>query len=125
MCRPRRWMAISTHRIMAPTRQKNMSSMLSFTPFAISWASWPKNKKPAYSMSSQTGAVIHDVKVVAERVLGLVQTGKVQAIDGTEIALKADTICVHGDTPGAVEMIKEIRELLEKQGITLKAFGIS
>lgn len=74
---------------------------------------------------SQPGAVIHDVKVVAERVLGLVQTGKVQAIDGTEIALKADTICVHGDTPGAVEMIKEIRELLEKQGITLKAFGIS
>lgn len=74
---------------------------------------------------SQPGAVIHDVKVVAERVLGLVKTGKVQAIDGTEIALKADTICVHGDTPGAVEMIKEIRELLEKQGITLKAFGIS
>ncbi len=74
---------------------------------------------------SQPGAVIHDVKLVAERVLGLVKTGKVQAIDGTEIALKADTICVHGDTPGAVEMIKEIRELLEKQGITLKAFGIS
>ncbi|MDF2499541.1 MAG: lamB [Anaerosporomusa subterranea] len=72
---------------------------------------------------SQPGAVIHDVKEVAERVLGLVKTGTVRAIDGTEIALKADTICVHGDTPGAVEMIKGIRVMLDQEGVTLKAFG--
>lgn len=72
---------------------------------------------------SQPGAVIHDVKTVAERVLALVKTGKVKTIDGTEIALKADTICVHGDTPGAVEMIKEIRMRLEAEGVTLQAFG--
>lgn len=72
---------------------------------------------------SQPGAVIHDVKEVAARVLTLVKTGKMKTIDGSEIELKADTICVHGDTPGAVEMIKEIRKLLEQEGISLKAFG--
>lgn len=72
---------------------------------------------------SQAGAVIHDVKEVAQRVLSLVKTGKVRTIDGTEIALKADTICVHGDTPGAVDMIKEIRGLLENEGVALKPFG--
>ncbi|MDU4959473.1 MAG: 5-oxoprolinase subunit PxpA [Sporomusaceae bacterium] len=72
---------------------------------------------------SQPGAVIHDVDAVAERVVTLVKTGSVRAIDGTDIALKADTVCVHGDTPGAVEMIRQIRELLTQEGIALKAFG--
>jgi UPF0271 protein len=72
---------------------------------------------------SQAGAVIHDVKEVAERVLSLVKTGKMRAIDGTEIALKADTICVHGDTPGAVEMIREIRTVLDQEGVCVRPFG--
>ena len=71
----------------------------------------------------QAGAVIHDIKEVAERVVGLVKTGKVQTIDGTEIALNAQTICVHGDTPGAVDMIKEIKSRLAQQGITLERFS--
>lgn len=72
---------------------------------------------------SQAGAVIHDVKEVADRVFNIVKTGKVQAIDGTEVALNAQTICVHGDTPGAVEMIKEIKERLAKENVDVKPFG--
>lgn len=72
---------------------------------------------------TQAGSVIHDVDAVAQRVLGLVKTGRVRTIDDTEISLNAETICVHGDTPGAVEMIKKIQGLLEQEGIRLKSFG--
>jgi len=71
----------------------------------------------------QEGAVIHDVDLVAERVLSMVKNGSVTAIDGTEVPINAQTICVHGDTPGAVAMIKKIREKLDQDGVTVKAFG--
>jgi UPF0271 protein len=71
----------------------------------------------------QEGAVIHDVDLVAKRVLSMVKTGSVTSIDGTEVPINAQTICVHGDTPGAVAMIKKIREKLDQDGVTVKAFG--
>ncbi|MDT8900992.1 LamB/YcsF family protein [Anaeroselena agilis] len=71
----------------------------------------------------QEGAVIHDVDAVAERVLSMVKTGSVTAIDGAKVPINAQTICVHGDTPGAVAMIKRIREKLDHAGVTVKAFG--
>lgn len=72
---------------------------------------------------SQPGAVIHDVKEVAERVLSIVKTGVVRTIDGSEIPLKAQTICVHGDTPGAVDMIREIRTRLTQEDVLVVPFG--
>ncbi|MDR7865217.1 MAG: 5-oxoprolinase subunit PxpA [Sporomusaceae bacterium] len=71
----------------------------------------------------QEGAVIHDVDLVAQRVLSMVKNGSVTAIDGAEVPINAQTICVHGDTPGAVAMIKKIREKLDQDGVTVKAFG--
>lgn len=71
----------------------------------------------------QSGSVIHDVHAVAERVLGMAKEQKVTAIDGTVVPINAQTICVHGDTPGAVDMIKAIRTKLEAEGIEFKAFG--
>lgn len=69
------------------------------------------------------GAVIHDVDRVAERVLSMVKDKKVTSIDGSIVEISAQTICVHGDTPGAVAMIKAIRDILDQQGIQAKAFG--
>ena len=60
----------------------------------------------------EKGAVIHDHEVVAKRALKMALEGKVIAIDGTEVELKADTLCVHGDNPAAVQMVKKIREEL-------------
>lgn len=71
----------------------------------------------------QAGSVIHDVNLVAERVLMMVTSKKIISIDGAEVPIDAQTICVHGDTPGAVDMIKTIRAKLDAEGITLKAFG--
>jgi UPF0271 protein len=65
------------------------------------------------------GAVIHDQERMAEKVLKLVKESKVVCIDGTEIELKAETICVHGDNPAALELVRNIRESLLKEKIEI------
>ncbi len=69
------------------------------------------------------GSVIHDIDEVVKRVLMMVQEKQVISIDGKVIPLNAQTICVHGDSPGAVQMVAAIRAAFDKEGITLKAFG--
>lgn len=66
------------------------------------------------------GAVIHDKNLAIERVKSMVTSGKVTAIDGKEISINADSICVHGDNPEAVAFVKLIRERLEADGILIK-----
>ncbi|MEW6376674.1 MAG: 5-oxoprolinase subunit PxpA [Thermodesulfobacteriota bacterium] len=65
----------------------------------------------------EKGAVIEDHEVVAKRALKMALEGRVVAIDGTEIELKSDTLCVHGDNPAAVRMVKRIRENLKAAGV--------
>lgn len=71
----------------------------------------------------EPGAVLHDAEQVARRMLRLVETGTVEAIDGSLTAVAADSICVHGDSPGAIQMAQELRQLLEKSGVSLQAFA--
>jgi len=71
----------------------------------------------------EAGSVIHDLAQVAERVLMMVKDKSVISIDGKIVPIRVQTICVHGDTAGAVEMIKAIRTMLEIQGIQCSAFG--
>ena len=68
------------------------------------------------------GAVLHDADQIAERMLQLVQTGEVESITGQRIRLQADSICVHGDSPGAVEMARSIRQRLAQAGVSLQPF---
>jgi len=69
------------------------------------------------------GAVVRDARVVAERALMMAKEGKVIAVDGTPVDLDIQTLCVHGDTPMAVELVKAIREELEANGIVVKPTG--
>ncbi|MFQ5841033.1 MAG: LamB/YcsF family protein [Thermodesulfobacteriota bacterium] len=69
------------------------------------------------------GSVIHDPERVAERVIRMVQEGKIQSIEGDLIDLEADTICVHGDTPGAVQLAQTIRRKLQEAGIPVFSMG--
>jgi UPF0271 protein len=69
---------------------------------------------------SRPGAVIHDVAVVVERAVRMVRDGVVLTPEGREIPLKVETICVHGDTPGAPELTRRIRAGLEAAGITVR-----
>lgn len=68
------------------------------------------------------GAVLHDADAIAERMLRLVQTGEVESITGRSVPVQADSICVHGDSPGAVEMARRIRARLEQAGVALRPF---
>ena len=70
-----------------------------------------------------TGAVIHDIDQVVSRVVQMVKDQSVISITGKEVPIQTQTICVHGDTPGAVDMVKAIRTALEKENIALHAFG--
>ena len=56
---------------------------------------------------------------INEKVRRMALEGKVVAMDGTEIELKADTLCVHGDNPAAVEMVRRIRQELKDAGATV------
>lgn len=71
----------------------------------------------------EKGAVLHDPALVAARMLRLAQAGVVQAIDGSEVQVQADSICVHGDSPGAVAMARQVRQVLEQAGVAVRAFA--
>lgn len=67
-------------------------------------------------------AVLHDPQEVAARMLRLATEGVVEAIDGSRVRIEADSICVHGDSPGAVEMARQVRSLLERSGVAIRPF---
>jgi UPF0271 protein len=80
---------------------------------------------PAGALVSRSlqGAVIHDKEVVAARAVAMATEGVVDAIDGTRVAVRADSMCVHGDTAGAAELAEAIRAALVLAGIELKPFA--
>lgn len=67
-------------------------------------------------------AVLHDPQQIAARVVRLVTTGELVAVDGSTLAVQADSICLHGDTPGAVEMARQVRAALDDAGVAVRAF---
>ena len=70
----------------------------------------------------ETGAVLHDPNQIAERVAAMVATGRVTAADGSTIAVEVESVCVHGDSPGAVEIATAVRKRLLADGVELAAF---
>lgn len=70
---------------------------------------------------SQAGAMIEDSAVAIKRVLRMVKDGTIEAADGKEIHIKADTICVHGDEPKALQFVMDLRKALLDEGIAVKA----
>jgi 5-oxoprolinase (ATP-hydrolysing) subunit A len=66
-------------------------------------------------------ALLRDPKEAAQRVLRMLREGKVRSVEGRDVDVRGDTICVHGDTPGAVEFARELRAQLEREGITICA----
>lgn len=73
----------------------------------------------------KAGAVISDPDIVVARAVRMVKERTVVAIDGSVVPLEADTICVHGDTPGSDDLAARIRKGLEAAGATVKAIGLS
>ncbi|MBX4937279.1 LamB/YcsF family protein [Rhizobium binae] len=67
-------------------------------------------------------AVLHDTTVIARRMLQLAREGTIEAIDGSTIKVDAQSICVHGDSPGAVAIAQAIRQAFETDGIAVRSF---
>ena len=70
---------------------------------------------------SRSDALLHDPEEAAERVLRMLREGKVRSVDGGDVDVLAATICVHGDTPGAVDFACALRSQLEREGVTIRA----
>jgi len=69
-------------------------------------------------------AMVHDVDLAMQRVIRMVKEGKVTAVNGEDIEIQADTICVHGDEPQALEFVVKLREKLQQENIQVKNFGV-
>jgi UPF0271 protein len=72
---------------------------------------------------SQPGAMIEDVEVSVAQVLGMVLEGRVRAVSGREVPVQADSLCIHGDQPGALAFVRRIREALAQAGVEVRAIG--
>ena len=83
--------------------------------------------EPDGSLASRRkpGSVIHDPDAVVARAVRMVKERTVVATDGSAVALEADTICVHGDTPGSDALAAKIRAGLQAAGVIVKAIGAS
>lgn len=68
------------------------------------------------------GAVLHDPAAVARQAISLAVRGEVVATDGSVVPVVADSLCVHGDTPGAVRLARSVRRTLEDAGVALRPF---
>jgi UPF0271 protein len=68
---------------------------------------------------STPGSVLHDPDVVVRRAVMMIQHGRVTAVDGSPLTVRVDTLCVHGDTPGAPDLVRRLRRGLEEQGIAV------
>jgi UPF0271 protein len=79
--------------------------------------------EPDGSLQSRSipGSVIHDPETVVARAVQMVTTGTVVATDGSAIDLRADTLCLHGDTPGAADLAQRVRAGLEQAGVRVSA----
>jgi 5-oxoprolinase (ATP-hydrolysing) subunit A len=74
---------------------------------------------------SRPDALLRDPEEAAARVLRMLREGKVRSVDGADVDARAETVCVHGDTPGAVEFARTLRSLLEKEEVTIRAPNFS
>ncbi len=71
---------------------------------------------------NQDGAMIDDAAEAAQRLIAFLDTGRMPVIDGDPIKLAAQSICVHGDSPGALDMAREVRERLTSHGVQISSF---
>jgi len=72
---------------------------------------------------SKEGALLHDKYLIANRVLSMLKDGGIKSIEGEWIELKVDTICIHGDTPEALESAEFLNKKLIEEGIEIKPMG--
>lgn len=105
--------------VIAGTAQQRAAEALGVTFSAEIFADRAYQDDATLVPRSRPGAVLHDPQEVAQRVLAMVQAGCVIAQSGARVDVPVDTICLHGDTPGAVQMAKAVRQKLSDAEILI------
>lgn len=70
---------------------------------------------------ARADALLHDPTEAAERIVRILSEHKVRSVDGTDVQINAETVCVHGDSPGAVEFVRALRQRLEQEDVLITA----
>lgn len=86
-----------------------------------------RNYMPDGSLVSRTrpDALLHDPSAAATRVVRMLREGKIQSVEGTDVEVQVETVCLHGDTPGAVNFARALRARLESERVQIQAPGKS
>ena len=71
----------------------------------------------------EKGAVLHDPQAIAQRIMRMVRDGVIRSIDGGDVAIDAQSVCVHGDSPDAVAIARYLRAALEEAGLSVRPFA--
>ena len=108
--------------VMAGTQQQAAAEALGCNVACEIFADRAYNADASLVDRSLPGAVIHDAERAGARVAQMVQDGAILAEDGSRIPARIDTICLHGDTPEALEIARAVRRQLEDAGVTLQKF---
>ena len=69
---------------------------------------------------TKENALIHDTQIAINRVIRMIKEGKVAAVDGADVKIKADSVCVHGDSPKALEFVTELKQALILENISIR-----
>ena len=107
--------ALSNSKMMQVAKQKGIAAageVFADRGYADDGTLWPRGKP---------GAMIEDANVATARALEMVEKGYVTALSGKPVPVSADTLCLHGDQPGAVTFAKAIRKAFSEHGITVAA----
>ncbi len=109
--------------VLAATALEDVAKELGANYAAEIFADRAYNDNATLVDRSKPGAVIHDAKFAAERIVNMVQAGAIIAESGKTIETRIDTICVHGDNAEALALARAVRAGLEHAGITVRKFG--
>jgi UPF0271 protein len=99
------------------------AALAGVTSVAEAFADRAYNDDGTLVSRSQAGAVLTDSAAIATRSAKMMTAGTVQSISGGLVPIAARSICVHGDTPGAVGIAKSVRAALEQAGVALAPFA--
>jgi UPF0271 protein len=108
--------------VMAGTAQQRAATRLGAAFAAEIFADRAYNDDATLVDRSKPGAVIHDPELAGRRMVEMVRAGAIITETGKRIEAPIDTICLHGDTPPAVQIARSVRAALEAAGITVRQF---
>lgn len=108
---------------LAGSVSNRVAAEVGLTVAAEAFADRAYNPDGSLVSRTEAGAVLDDPALVAARVLRLVETGQIEAIDGSTITVDAQSICFHGDSKGSIEMAQASRAVLEEAGVIIAPFA--